>query len=83
MQAGRRFQAGSYRAPAGYTARRWSYGQRLPHGYYARNYWLSSYWLYGLFAPPSGLVWVRVGDDALLIDEYSGEIVQVDYGVFY
>jgi hypothetical protein len=25
----------------------------------------------------------RRGDDALLIDQYSGEIITVEYGVFY
>jgi Ni/Co efflux regulator RcnB len=83
VPAARRFHVGGYRPPQGYAPRRWGFGQRLPHGYFARNYWISNYWAYALFAPPSGLVWVRVGDDALLIDEYSGEIIQVDYGVFY
>ena len=36
-----------------------------------------------LIAPPYGAIWVRVGDDALLIDQYTGEIIEVDYGVFY
>lgn len=83
VSAPRHFQAGSYRAPQGYSYRRWSWGQRLPAVYFGRDYWISDYSSYGLFAPPYGLVWVRFGPDALLIDEYSGEIVQVDYGVFY
>jgi Ni/Co efflux regulator RcnB len=83
VQAPRRFHVGGYRAPPGYTPRHWSYGQRLPRAYFARNYWITDYLAYLLFAPPDGLVWVRVGDDALLIDEYTGEIIQVDYGVFY
>jgi Ni/Co efflux regulator RcnB len=83
VQAPRHFQAGAYRAPQGYAPRHWSYGQRLPNAYFARNYWITDFLDYALFAPPPGLVWVRVGDDALLIDEYSGEIIQVEYGVFY
>jgi Ni/Co efflux regulator RcnB len=83
VQAQRHFSAGAYRQPQGYRQRHWSYGQRLPGGYYARNYWITDYLAYSLFAPPDGLVWVRVGPDALLIDQYSGEIIQVDYGVFY
>lgn len=83
IQAPRHFHAGAYRAPRGYVARRWSFGERLPAAYFARDYWLGNYALYGLFAPPSGLVWVRVGNDGLLIDEYTGEIVQVEYGLFY
>lgn len=83
VSSARHFQAGAYRAPQGYSYRRWSWGQRLPAIYFGRNYWIGDYASYGLFAPPYGLVWVRFGPDALLIDEYSGEIVQVDYGVFY
>ena len=33
--------------------------------------------------PPPDAVWVRYGDDALLIDRYTGEVIQVEYGVFY
>ena len=83
VQAAHRFRAGAYRAPSGYRARHWSHGQRLPSYLFARNYWLLNYAAYPLFAPPAGLVWVRVGADALLIDQFSGEIIQVDYGVFY
>jgi Ni/Co efflux regulator RcnB len=83
VQASHQFHDGNYRQPAGYQTRRWSYGDRLPQAYFARDYWLTDYVTFGLFAPPDGLVWVRVGDDALLIDEDSGDVVQVDYGVFY
>ena len=83
VSSARHFQAGAYRAPQGYSYRRWSWGQRLPAIYFGRDYWIGDYASYGLFAPPYGLVWVRFGPDALLIDEYSGDIVQVDYGVFY
>jgi Ni/Co efflux regulator RcnB len=30
-----------------------------------------------------GTVWVRYGDDALLIDQYTGEVIQVAYGIFW
>ena len=83
MQASHRYRAGAYRPPQGYTYRRWAYGQRLPGAYYARNFWISNFLAYSLFAPPPGLVWVRYGPDALLIDQYTGEIIQVRYGVFY
>ena len=83
VQASHRFHVGAYQAPAGYRARHWSHGQRLPGFLFARNYWLLNYAAYALFPPPPGLVWVRVGADALLIDQFTGEIIQVDYGVFY
>lgn len=58
------------------------YGQRLPSLYFARDYWLTNYVSFGLIAPPDGFIWVRFGPDALLIDQYTGEIVQVQYGIF-
>lgn len=34
-------------------------------------------------APPPDAVWVRYGPDALLVDRMTGEIIRVQYGVFY
>ncbi len=79
----RRYRHGRYQAPRGFHYRRWHYGERLPIAYYGRDYWLLDFIAFGLFAPPPGYVWVRYGDDALLIDTYTGEIVQVRYDVFY
>src|SRR5262245_42644429 len=81
--APRRFRVGVYHGPRGFHYRRWSYGERLPSIYYARPFWLLNAIAYGLFTPPPGLIWVRYGDDALLVDQYTGEIVQVRYNVFY
>jgi len=83
IQARSRYRAGAYQPPRGYAQRRWGFGQRLPSSYYARNYWISNFLFYSLFAPPTGLVWVRVGSDAFLIDMYDGEIIQARYNVFY
>ncbi len=83
VTAVRRFHAGIYRAPPGYHYRRWSFGQVLPAIYFGRQFWITDWLAFGLFGPPDGYVWVRYGPDALLIDEYTGEIIQVDYGVFY
>ncbi len=51
--------------------------------YFVRDYWLDNYEDFGLMDPPDGYTWVRYGPDALLIDEDTGEVVQVVYGVFY
>ena len=83
VRAPQRFRVGAYHGPRGFHYQRWSYGDRLPSSYYARPFWLLNALAYGLFAPPPGLIWVRYGDDALLIDQYTGEIVQVRYDVFY
>ena len=83
FQAPHRFRVGSYRQPYGYSYRRWNFGQHLPRQYYGQNFWLSNFLVYGLFVPPPGYIWVRYGPDALLIDRYTGEIVQVQYDIFY
>jgi Ni/Co efflux regulator RcnB len=76
------FHAGAYRAPSGYAYRRHNIGDRLDAAFYARDYWLTDYATYDLMAPPDGYVWVRFGPDALLIDEDTGEVVRIQYGLF-
>ncbi len=83
FRASHRFRAAPYRRPPGYFARRWSWGQTLPAAFWTRDYWLTDFYAYDLPPPPYGAIWVRVGDDALLIDQYTGEIIEVDYGVFF
>ena len=75
--------ASGYRRPAGWYAQRWTYGQILPSLFWAQDYWLNDYNDFGLAPPPPGTVWVRDGNDAILIDRDSGEIIQVEYSVFY
>ena len=83
FNASRRYRAPYYRRPAGWYDHRWSFGEFLPSAFWARDYWLSDYSIYDLPPPPYGAVWVRVGNDALLVDEDSGEVISVEYGVFY
>ncbi|MDB5499837.1 MAG: hypothetical protein JWP28_3868, partial [Phenylobacterium sp.] len=78
-----RYRLGAYRAPYGYYSRAWAFGDFLPRGWYAEDYWLDDFGDYGLPYPPPGFEWVRVGGDALLIDRYSGRIVQVVRGIFW
>ncbi|MEQ1754403.1 MAG: RcnB family protein [Micropepsaceae bacterium] len=78
-----RYQVERYRWSGGNSYRRYGYGERLPRYYFSQNFWLTNFILYELFAPPPGLIWVRYGPDALLIDEETGEIIQVRYDVFY
>lgn len=83
FNAPRRFRFGVYNRPNGWYAHRWVYGERLPGGWYGRNYWIPNYVNFGLVGPPDGYQWVRSGDDALLVDVDTGEVLQVEYGVFY
>jgi len=82
FQAARSFKVGPYNRPAGWTSHHWAFGQSLPRAYFASQYILSDYWLFSLEVPPAGYEWVRDDADALLVDTNSGEILQVEYGVF-
>ena len=81
--ATRRFHAAAYVRPSGWYAHRWTFGEVLPAFFFVRTYWILDWSDFGLDFPPPGTVWVRVGDDALLIDEFTGEVIIVEYGIFY
>ena len=81
-RASRSYHIGPYQRPRGWTAHRWGYGEILPRAYWAPQYLIGDYWLFGLDVPPANYEWVRDGNDALLIDTSTGEILQVEYGVF-
>jgi Ni/Co efflux regulator RcnB len=81
--ASHRFHNGAYVRPAGWYAHRWVYGERLPVAWYGRSYWIVNFPLFGLIYPPDGYEWIRVGDDALLVDIDTGEIIRVEYAVFF
>jgi Ni/Co efflux regulator RcnB len=83
FNASRHFTGPAYRRPAGWYDHRWTFGEFLPAAFWARDYWLNDYASYDLPPPPYGATWVRVGNDALLVDEESGEVITVEYGVFY
>jgi Ni/Co efflux regulator RcnB len=82
FQAARSYSIGPYHPPRGYVARRWAYGQILPRAFWVSQYVVADYWLFSLEVPPIGYQWVRYGPDALLVDTTTGEILQVEYGVF-
>jgi Ni/Co efflux regulator RcnB len=82
FQAARSFHIGPYHRPSGWVAHRWAYGQILPRTYFGASYLIADYWLFALEVPPAGYEWVRDDTDALLVNTDSGEILQVEYGVF-
>lgn len=82
-QAEQRYHWRPYERPRGWYQRRWVYGEVLPQFFWAPNYLISDFWMFGLAIPPYGYEWVRYGDDALLVSTYNGQILQVVYGVFY
>jgi len=78
-----RYRLGFYRPPYGFYVRSWGFGDILPRGWYGPDYYLDDFLDFGLPYPPPGYEWVRVGGDAIMIDEYTGRIVQVVRGIFY
>jgi hypothetical protein len=81
--ASHRYRVGPYRPPYGWYVRAWGYGDVLPGGWYGPNFWIDDFYDYDLPWPPPGMHWVRVGDDALLVDDYFGRIVQVIRDMFW
>jgi Ni/Co efflux regulator RcnB len=73
----------SWRPPSGFYLRSWSFGEFFPRGWYGPGYYIVDPWQYDLPLPPPGYEWVRSGPDALLIDEFSGRIVQIVRNIFW
>jgi Ni/Co efflux regulator RcnB len=80
--AARRYHWTPYQRPNGWIYRRWTFGQILPSLFWGRNYWVDRYMDYGLMDPPYGYVWVRYGDDALLVNVENGRILRVVYNLY-
>jgi len=78
----KRYSAAAFVAPSGFTYRRFSVGEHVPSMLLSDSVVLNDYQNYALESPPSGLTWIRDGQDALLIDMRTGEVVQADYDVF-
>ncbi len=83
VHASQRYHDGTYRRPSGWYEHTWNYGDFLPALFFADRYQIDDYDSFDLPDPPDGTVWVRYGDDALLVDDETGEIIQVVYGIFY
>lgn len=81
-RAAHSYRIGPYHRPEGWAEHRWAYGETLPRAYWAPEYLIADYWLFALEVPPVGYEWVRDNTDALLISISTGQILQVEYGVF-
>jgi len=82
FSVGRRFHVDGYGYPGGWYAHSWGYGDYLPVGWFAPQFYLD-FGSFGLTTPPIGCEWVREGPDAVLIDVYTGQVLSVANGVFY
>lgn len=78
------FRVGIYYAPyRNYSYRRLSIGFFLDSLFYANRYWIDDPWQYRLPDVYGPYRWVRYYDDALLVNTYSGEVVDVIYSFFW
>lgn len=77
------FRLGNYWDPYGSRYRRFSIGFSLFPSYYQSNYWLDDPWMYRLPTAYGPYRWVRYYDDALLVNVYTGQVVDVVYSFFW
>jgi hypothetical protein len=77
------FNLGRYYAPyGGYGYNRLSIGIILGEAFFGRDYWIDPYY-YHLPPAPEGTEWVRYYNDVVLVDMYSGEVIDVIYDFFW
>lgn len=79
-----------YRLPRYYAPSGWSYGyRRFTPGFqlsallYSSNYWINDPFSYRLPEVDGPYRWVRYYNDALLVDTYTGEVVDTIYDIFW
>ena len=77
------FSRGRYYAPyGGYGYNRLNIGIILGEAFFGRDYWIDPYY-YHLPPAPPGTEWVRYYNDVVLVDMYSGEVIDVIYDFFW
>ena len=78
------YRLGRYYPPyRDYAYRRLGIGFFLDGGFFGSSYWIGDPWMYRLPPAYGPYRWVRYYDDALLVDTYTGEVVDVIYDVFW
>ena len=77
------FRLGFYYDPFGSNYRSWSIGSFLYPSYYGSSYWLNDPWQYRLPPAYGPYRWVRYWNDALLVNIYTGEVVDVIHSFFW
>jgi len=79
-----RYRLGRYYSPyRGYSYSRLYVGIFLDSLFYSSRYWIDDPWYYRLPPAYGPYRWVRYYDDALLVDIYTGEVIDVIYDFFW
>jgi Ni/Co efflux regulator RcnB len=84
----RRRHGNSYRLRRYHDPFNWGYqlfsiGWRLWPAYYGSAYWINDPWMYRLPPAPAGTRWIRYYNDVLLVDMYTGEVIDVIHNFFW
>ncbi|WP_052505687.1 RcnB family protein [Novosphingobium sp. P6W] len=78
------YQIGRYYSPyQNYSYRRVGIGFSLGSMFYGNRYWVNDPWQYRLPEVYGPYRWVRYYNDVMLVDIYSGEVVDVIYDFFW
>jgi hypothetical protein len=77
------FHLGFYYDPYGWGYSPFEIGWRLWPSYYSNRYWINDPWNYRLPYAPAGYVWIRYWNDALLVDTWSGTVVDMIPNFFW
>lgn len=77
------FNLGFYYDPFGWDYRPYQVGWRMWPSYYSQRYWINDPWQYRLPYAPPGYAWVRYWNDALLVDTWTGTVVDVIPAFFW
>jgi hypothetical protein len=78
------FNLGPYYSPyRGYGYNRFSIGVFLDPFFYDQRYWIGDPWQYRLPPAEPGTAWVRYYNDVLLVDVYTGEVLDTIYDFFW
>jgi len=77
------FNFGFYRDPFGWGYQPFSIGWRMWPSYYSQSYWLNDPWQYRLPYAPPGYRWIRYYDDAILVDTWDGQVVDLIRDFFW
>jgi Ni/Co efflux regulator RcnB len=76
------FHLGLYVDPFGWGYQSFNIGYRMYPAYYGNQYWIDPA-MYDLPYPPPGAAWIRYWNDAVLVDTYSGTVLDVIPGFFW
>ncbi|NUT00536.1 MAG: RcnB family protein [Sphingomonas sp.] len=77
------FRIGFYYDPFGWDYMRYGIGWRLWPSYYNSSFWLNDPWQYRLPRAYGPYRWIRYHNDALLVNIYTGQVVDVEYDFFW